>query len=411
MKLLKTFAILLAVIAVFGVAMFGLNFYTAPLIEANNAGAANERLNAVMPGGKAYEDITATLKDLPASVVKVNKETGGLGYVIECTATSQYTAGAPMDIVLGVDADGKICGVKLVSHSESLIFGEAYPDTYIGKDSALAGVEVYAGSTFSSNAFKGAVEEAMGVLTANNLIAAGVKSDAQILQEMIATVAPGYTKLLEASASGNIQLAFKAENEVGFAYIITEGDASYLALVNATGVCKVFDTQGADVTAAHAAVVTEAKAHAAQNQKSFAADFRSKIERLMPGATDVTAIEIDTFNTVAAAVSFTVDGESYYGFYSRSKGFGQMDVYFVLDANGAIAKMDAKELIFDEEYFFGFAGVNEPVYENGFVGITPDTWTGDNAVISGATMSTNAIKQSTADAFDSFKSINNGGEQ
>ena len=39
MKLLKTFGILLIVIAVFGSAMFGLNFLTGPIIEANNAGA------------------------------------------------------------------------------------------------------------------------------------------------------------------------------------------------------------------------------------------------------------------------------------------------------------------------------------------------------------------------------------
>ena len=152
MHLLKTFGILLIVIAIFGGAMFGLNFYTGPIIEANNTGAAAGRLNEVMPDGKAYEDITATLSGVPASVVKVNKETNGLGYVIECTATSQYTGGAPMDIVIGVDATGKICGIKLFAHSESLIFGADYPSTYIGKDSALAGVELYAGSTFSSTA-------------------------------------------------------------------------------------------------------------------------------------------------------------------------------------------------------------------------------------------------------------------
>ena len=61
MKLLKTILILLVIVAVFGCAMFGLNFYTGPIIEANNAGAANDRLNAVLPGVNSYEDITATL--------------------------------------------------------------------------------------------------------------------------------------------------------------------------------------------------------------------------------------------------------------------------------------------------------------------------------------------------------------
>ncbi|MBR2850043.1 MAG: FMN-binding protein, partial [Clostridia bacterium] len=258
--LLVTTAILLVIAAVFGAAAFALNLYTGPIIEANNAGAANDRLNAVMPGGSAYEDITATLQGVPASVVKVSKETSGLGFVIEAQASSQYTGSTPMDIVLGVDATGKICGLELAAHSESLIFGADYPSTYIGKDSALADVGLYAGSTFSSTAFKTAVEEAMGVLIANNLIAAGVKSDAQILEELIPTLAPGYTKLVEATASGKIEKALKAENDTGFAYIMKDGDASYLALVNATGVCKIYDVEANDVTDAHAALADEAKA-------------------------------------------------------------------------------------------------------------------------------------------------------
>ena len=39
MKLVKTLAILLVIVIVFGAAMFGLNFYTGPIIEKNNAGA------------------------------------------------------------------------------------------------------------------------------------------------------------------------------------------------------------------------------------------------------------------------------------------------------------------------------------------------------------------------------------
>lgn len=403
-----TIAILLAVSAVFGAAAFALNLYTGPIIAAKNAGAANDRLNAVMPGGSAYEDITATLSDVPASVVKVNKETNGLGYVIEAQATSQYTGSTPMDIVIGVDATGKICGIELAGHSESLIFGADYPSTYIGKDSALADVGLYAGSTFSSTAFKNAVTEAMGVLISNNLIAAGVKSDAQILEELIPTVAPGYTKLSDATASGNIQKALKAENDTGFAYIMTEGDASYLALVNATGVCKIYDVEANDVTDAHEALVTEAKAHATANQKSYTDAFITKVERMMEGATEITSIELDTFNTVVDAVSLKVGDATYYAFYSRSIGFHQMDVYIVIDEAGAIAKVDAKTFIFEKEYFMAFGGMNDAEYKAGFVGITSDTFTGEEAVIATATMTSDAMKQSVEDAFAAFESIKGG---
>ena len=410
MKLIKTLAILLVIVTVFGGAMFALNLYTGPIIEANLAGAANERLNAVMPGGKAYEDITASLKDVPASVVKINRETSGLGYVIETTATSQYTGSSPMDIIIGVDKTGKICGIQLVSHSESLIFGESYPSTYIGKDSALAGVELYAGSTFSSTAFKNAVSEAMGVLISNNLITAGVKADAQILEELIPTVAPGYSKLLEATATGNIEKAFVAENGAGYAYVVKSGDASFLAIVNAMGACKVYDVEGNEVTAANEAVVTEAKAHAAANQTDYIEALKTKAGKMMEGAENMEAVELDTFNTVVAAVSFNVGDVKYYAFHSRSVGFHQMDVYIVIDENGAIAKLDAKQFIFDEEYFANFGGMDVGAYKNGFVGLTGETWNDDVAVIATATMTSNAVKQSTKDAFAAFNSTK-GGEQ
>jgi hypothetical protein len=107
----------------------------------------------------------------------------------------------------------------------------------------------------------------------------------------------------------------------------------------------------------------------------------------------------------------TVDGKTYYGFYSRTVGFHQMDVYIILDENGAIAKIDAKQFIFDEEYFMNFGGMDDAAYKQGFEGITSETWTGEQAIIATATMTSNAMKQSTTDAFESFATIKNGGAQ
>ena len=416
MKLLKTLGILVIIVAVFGGAMFGLHFYTEPLIEAHNAGAANERLTAVMPDGKDFEDITATLTGLPETVTEIYKETSGLGYVIVCNGITTYSK-TPMVIIVGVSADGKICGINIDSYGDASsdnwntkLDAAGYPDTYIGKDSALADVGLSTGATFSEGAFKTAVTEAMSVLTANNMITAGKKSDAQILEELIPTVAPGFTKLKEAAASGNVEKAFGTENGTGFAYVVKSGEASVLAIVNAMGVCKVYDVEGADVTADNAAVVAEATALASASQDSYIAAFTKKVTSMMPGAADVAAIELDTFNTVVAAVSFNVEGVTYYAFYSRSIGFHQMDVYFVIDENGAIAKMDAKQFIFDEEYFMSFGGMDPIAYKNGFVGLNGETFTGEQAVIATATMTSNAIKESTKDAFDAFNSIK-GGEQ
>lgn len=425
MKSLKTIALLLAIVLVFSGAMFGLNFITGPVIEANNAGAVFAPLLAVMPEGAAFggdaliysaaDAAASALKDVPASVVAVYKEANGLGYAISCTAESQYST-APMKITLGISAEGKISGVQIDEYNDTASFDfrakdPTYLEGYLGKDSALADIGTVAGSTFSSTAFKNAITEAMGVLIANDMIAEGKKSDDQVLTELIATVAPGFVKLEEETASGNIVKALKPENDAGYAYIMTEADASYLAVVSASNFCKIFDVTGADVTDDHAALVEEAQIAAAAEQKDYVEALVKKLGNMMDGAEDFVSVQPETFNTVTAAVEFQLKGKTYYGFMARSIGFEQMDIYVVIDETGAIAKLDAKQYIFEEEYFSAFGGMDVSAYRNGFVGLTSETFTGDQAVIATATMSSNAMKQAVNDAFASFDTLTKGGAQ
>ncbi len=417
--LLNTIVILLAIALVFGAAMFGLNFITGPIIEEHNKGAEFAPLLAVMPEAENFELVydsanasASTLTGIPESVIAIYKETSDKGYVVRTKASTQYSKD-PMELTFGVNAEGKICGIQLDVYTDSIDFRSKdanYISSYLEKDSALADIGTVSGATYSSTAFKNAVSEGFSALITNQLIAEGVKSDAQILQEMIPTLAPGMLKTEEVAVSGNIEKALKAGNDAGFAYVIKNGDASFLALVNATGVCKVYDVAGADVTDAQASIADEAKAHASANQKSYTEDLNTKISRLFEDASELTALEIDTFNTVVSAVSFKSGGADYYGFYSRSIGFHQMDVYFVIDANGAIAKMDAKQFIFEEEYFMNFGGMDAGSYKSGFEGLTTDTWNGEAAVIATATMTSNAMKQSTDDAFATFNAINGGAQ-
>jgi hypothetical protein len=72
--------------------------------------------------------------------------------------------------------------------------------------------------------------------------------------------------------------------------------------------------------------------------------------------------------------------------------------------------MDAKQFIFEEEYFAAFGGMNVGEYKAGFEGQTSESWTGDAAVIATATMTSNAMKQSTEDAFAAFNAIKGGAQ-
>lgn len=433
-RILTTTLIILTISLTFGLAMFGLNFITGPMIEANNQGAEFAPLLAVMPegaefGGDAliYDKANAsasTLNGVPASVLSVYKEKNGLGFAIRVTAESSYST-APMEITIGVTAEGKICGIQIDSYNDTASFDfrqkdPTYLDSYIGQDSALADVGLVAGSTYSSTAFKNAVSEALGVLIANDLITAGVKTDAQILEELIPTVAPGIVKATELTASGNIQKALKSLNNSGFAYIMTEGEASYLAVVNAVGVCKFYNVEGTDVTADHETLVTEAKTHASANQISYVANLTTKLGIIMANAENITPVEFDTFGNVLAAVSFQNEGANYYAFYSSPLTYDNnaMVIVTVLDENGAIVKQDIENILYGHgvEYlpvygqgYGDTASGKYNSYEDLFSGMTSGTLN-DSVLISGATISSTAIKTATADVFAAFESIK-GGEQ
>ena len=418
MKLIKTLSILLVIVVVFGSAMFALNLYTGPIIEANNAGAANDRLNAVMPDGRGYENILDTLTGVPATVTEVYRETSGLGYVLVANGMTDYSS-TPMVVIVGVSADGKICGIKIDSYGDDSgsnwtpkLDAAGYPETFIGQDSSLADVSIVAKATNSSNGFKNAVSDAMSVLIANDMIAAGVKSDMQILTELLATVAPSFGSAKELPVSGNIQLALqpKSGTGTGFAYVIAEGDASYLAVVNAMGVCKVYDVAGADVTAAHTAIVSEAKAHAAAAQTDYQGVLENKVAGLMSDVTNTNALALDSFSTVVSAMTFTVGDATYYGFCSRVAAYNNMpmEIFVVLDENGAIVKLDATEFILGKDHFTGFGGMDDDAYREGFTGVTSDTFTGDEAFIATATVSTNAMKKAVSDTFAAFDLVKGG---
>ena len=427
-EFLKSAAIIVVILLVFGLAAFGLNFYTQPLIEANNAGAANGRLNAVMSdGAKGYEDITSTLT-LPsqfvdpsnakrtASIVAVHKETSGLGYVVEVAWTSEDSHGSEPNLVLvGISTDGKIIAVNNEAYHDTEgynIFNKDpnYASSFAGQDSTLADVGLVAGSTHSSSAFRSAVSHAFEVLVLNDMITAGVKSDDQILTEMITTIAPSFTKLTEITASGSIVKAMKSDFGTGFALIMNDGTANYLAMVNAFGYCAIYNVEGADVSAENTPLVEEAAAFANANATSYYTTATNKFAALMPGATDFVALEnVTTFSTIAAGAQFTVDGTTYYGFYSRAYGFQQMEIFFIIDEEGKIAKMDATQFIFEEHYFMGFAGMPDN-YVEGFTGLDSESFDGSQAIIATATMTSNAVKQATNDTFAAFNSIK-GGEQ
>ena len=404
---------------------------------------ANDRLNAVMlDGAKGYEDITSSLT-LPsqfvdpseskrtATIVAVHKETSGLGYVIEVAWTSEDSHGSEPNLVLvGISTDGKIIAVNNEAYHDTEgynIFNKDpnYASSFVGQDSTLADIGLVAGSTHSSSAFRSAVSHAFEVLVLNNMITAGVKSDDQILTEMLPLLHTGLANSgtivgTEVAGSGNIVKGWKSTNNTGAAYIMSKGESMYLVLVNNSSVAVVYDTEKNIVTADHEDLITEALANfgVGNDCSSFLAE---KLDSIIDNVVkdSIKMIKLDTFNKVSAAAEFTTtDGNTLYIFYSQPLTYQNnvMEVYTVIDSNGTIVKNEIGTFLYGHGvdylpiYTQGYGNTSSETfinYENKYVGITEDTMS-DDLLVTGATISSTAVRNATADAFEAFNSIKGG---
>lgn len=416
--------VLVLIFAVFALVLFGINIFAAPLIEANGSAQQFAPLYSVMPEAKGFELIydandsaASALVDVPETVQAIYSETSGLGYAIRLSTTQGYTK-EPIEFTIAIDAEGKISGTELTAYPDTKDFGADYPGSFIGQDSALGDVGLVAGVTYSSSAFKNAVSDGFAALIGNGLVGAGVKSDAQILTELSVQVftglanRDGVAQVEEPEiAEGQftfIQKIMKALNGSGFAFVAKDGESSYLLIANVSGTVRVYDIEGKDVTeTANAAMVEEASSYAAANTVSTADAEQKKLRTMVSEGAELTALSLgDAFNSVTGAYRIA-DGETtLYGFCARPYAYSNQPiaVYFVLDENGAIVSMASDEIILFGEYFTSYE-LDESQYKEGFAGLTADSFTGEQALISGATASTNAITVATEDVFAAFQAI------
>ena len=144
------------------------NSATEPVIRQSALERAEAARAEIIPDADGFELIEA--ESLPSTVKEVYKATNDTGYVFMLT-TMGY--GGEMDLILGMDNEGKIIDVKTLKHSETKGMGsktaeEPFRSQFPGKDEMLEGVSAISGATISSKAYLGAVAdafEAFGIVT------------------------------------------------------------------------------------------------------------------------------------------------------------------------------------------------------------------------------------------------------
>ncbi len=160
-------AVLLVITGVVAGLLGATNSITAPLIAENNEKALQSALQALIPDGE-FEEIEA---NDPNGVVRaVYKAADDKGYCVEAAPGG---FGGPIDMIVGINADGTLAGIKILSMTETPGLGakasdEAFAGQYVGApaDGSLAvtkdggSIEAITGATITSRAVTNGVDAA-----------------------------------------------------------------------------------------------------------------------------------------------------------------------------------------------------------------------------------------------------------
>ena len=132
---MATLVIVLACICLVSAAVLGLvNKVTVGPIQANTEKTVQESLRNVMPIDGDYEDVTDQYSGDPVTVdvtgsvvpVKAVYKAGDEGYVVESMSPNGF--GGALDMMAGVDNDGNVTGIAIISHAETSGLGSKSTD-------------------------------------------------------------------------------------------------------------------------------------------------------------------------------------------------------------------------------------------------------------------------------------------
>ena len=132
---------LLAICIVVAAALAGVNAITKPIIDQLNAEKTQQAIEKVLPGG--FDTELADFNDATGIVSKVYQ--GANGYAVEVGPGGFDNT---ITMVVGIDNEGKVVGISVVSHTETKGLGEvaaastpkgiAFRDQFVGQSGTVA---------------------------------------------------------------------------------------------------------------------------------------------------------------------------------------------------------------------------------------------------------------------------------
>ncbi len=401
-KSVKSIVTLVAICAVVTVVLALTNAITAPIIEANDAKAANAALLEVLPDGGSFTTADISALTLPATVSEVYTAENG-GTVVRLSTTG-YASG--MVLMVGITPDGTVSGTKLIASQETPSIGGAAADTFsasvVGVDiTTVEALDTISGATKTTAAYKNAVRDALNTVIILGGGSVDLRTEEEILADALNEALP--------AANGAFTKHFFVE--------VTEGvDAIYFADNGAGAVCTVDTVDGVDgqfialdasynvITACDEATASAVKAavDTVRVTETTALDltaYEGLPEHLVKA--DKTATGNYIMEIKAAGYGITGGNE----WHPASGEYIMIRVSVTPDGR----VIDCLTLSEEETDGIGSACADEAFYGQ-FDGKTADDYQSIDA-ISGATMTTDGYKKAISRAFDCVKIFEGGAQQ
>ena len=221
---IKNLVIFVCICSAITLLLAGTNAITGPIIEKNQAAAANKALLEVFPDGKGFESVDLSAIELPIAVTEAFKETEGKGYVIKMV-TAGY--GSDMVIMCGVDTAGVVTGAVCLSSNETLGKEKTYGENFTDKDAAgVDAVEIISGATKTTEAYKNAVKYALDAATILGGGSVDLRSEDEILLDNLNAALPDGNKDFEkwfcVERLEGIDGVYAAKNNAGYVFTVGE---------------------------------------------------------------------------------------------------------------------------------------------------------------------------------------------
>ena len=167
---------LLAITALVAALLAGVNSITKPIIDQQAYNKTQEAIAAVLPGG--YDEEVTDFDDQGGLVSKVYK--GASGYALEVKPSGFDNT---ITMMVGVDFEGKVLGISIISHSETAGLGavaaantskgQEFRDQFIGTSGTVGTekrgtgtLDAITGATITSEAVCAGVNAALACVAA-----------------------------------------------------------------------------------------------------------------------------------------------------------------------------------------------------------------------------------------------------